>query len=94
MTGTWPILYMNRFMLSASNLTLSRCALWLAEYGTRPICPPGWSQWKLWQHTDGLVGSAPVPVPGIGSCDRSRFAGTVDQLKAWWSSPGADARWS
>jgi lysozyme len=82
--GEWPIIYMNRYMLTAPNATLSRCALWLAEYGSRPICPPGWSEWALWQHTNGQVGSAPVPVPGIGPCDRSRFAGTVEQLKAWW----------
>jgi hypothetical protein len=29
-----------------------------------------------------------VPVPGIGPCDRSKFAGTVDQLRAWWPVAG------
>jgi hypothetical protein len=48
----------------------------LAEYGNNPICPPGWSRWKLLQHTDVQVGSFVVPLPGIGPCDRSRFAGT------------------
>jgi len=86
-TGKWPILYTIRSMLSAPNKTLSNCPLWLAEYGTRPICPPGFTAWRLWQHTDGQVGSAVVPVPGIGPCDRSKFAGTVDQLSAWWSAP-------
>jgi lysozyme len=88
-TGRWPALYTIRGMLSAPNRTLSNCPLWLAEYGTRPICPPGFTKWQLWQHTDGQVGSAVVPVPGIGPCDRSKFAGTVDQLKAWWSTPTA-----
>jgi lysozyme len=86
-TGRWPVLYTIRSMLSVPNRTLSKCPLWLAEYGTRPIRPPGFSQWKLWQHTDGRVGSAVVPVPGIGPCDRSRFAGTAVELKAWWSNP-------
>ena len=86
-TGKWPILYTIRSMLSAPNKTLSNCPLWLAEYGTRPICPPGFSAWQLWQHTDGQVGSAVVPVPGVGPCDRSKFAGTVDKLRAWWSAP-------
>jgi lysozyme len=86
-TGRWPVLYTIRSMLSVPNRTLSKCPMWLAEYGTRPICPPGFSQWKLWQHTDGRVGSAVVPVPGIGPCDRSRFAGTAAELKAWWSNP-------
>jgi lysozyme len=86
-TGTWPVLYTIRSMLSVANKTLSRCPLWLAEYGTRPICPPGFTRWQLWQHTDGQVGSAVVPVPGIGLCDRSKFAGTLDQLRGWWSAP-------
>jgi lysozyme len=85
--GAWPVIYMNRYMLSVPSRSLSNCPLWLAEYGTRPICPPGFTAWKLWQHTDGQVGSAVVPVPGIGPCDRSRFAGTVAELKAWWSNP-------
>ena len=88
-TGTWPVLYTIRGMLSAQNNTLSNCPLWLAEYGTRPICPPGFTAWQLWQHTDGQVGSAVVPVPGVGPCDRSKFAGTVDQLRAWWPVAGA-----
>ena len=86
-TGTWPVLYTIRDMLAAPNNTLSNCPLWLAEYGTRPICPPGFSAWQLWQHTDGQVGSPVVPVPGVGPCDRSKFAGTVDQLRAWWAAP-------
>ena len=85
--GKWPVLYTIRGMLSAPNNTLSNCPLWLAEYGTRPICPPGFTAWQLWQHTDGQVGSAVAPVPGVGPCDRSKFAGTVDQLRAWWSAP-------
>lgn len=88
-TGKWPILYTIRSMLSAPNKTLSNCPLWLAEYGTRPICPPGFTAWQLWQHTDGQVGSAVVPVPGVGPCDRSKFAGTVDQLRVWWSAPAS-----
>ena len=86
-TGKWPVLYTIRSMLSLPNQTLSNCALWLAEYGTRPICPPGFAAWRLWLHTDGQVGSAVVPVPGVGPCDRSKFAGTVDQLRSWWRNP-------
>jgi lysozyme len=90
-TGTWPVLYTIRTMLSSANRTLSKCELWLAEYGTRPICPPGFAAWKLWQHTDGQVGSAVVPVPGIGPCDRSKFAGTTDKLKVWWAAQSGEA---
>jgi lysozyme len=86
-TGKWPVLYTIRSMLQAPNKTLSNCPLWLAEYGTRPICPPGFARWRLHQYTDGTVGPNPRPVPGIGLCDRSMFAGTTDQLSAWWANP-------
>ena len=86
-TGRFPVLYTNRFMLTTANPILSQCSLWLAEYGSNPICPPGWSEWKLWQYTDGQLGIDPKPVPGIGPCDRSRFAGTVAELTAWWPMP-------
>jgi lysozyme len=59
----------------------------LPAYGSRPACPPGWSKWALWQHTDGNVGPDAVPVAGIGRCDRSRFAGTIADLVTWWKHP-------
>ena len=86
-TGRFPVLYTNRYMVATSNPILSQCSLWLAEYGSNPVCPPGWTEWKLWQNTDGQTGSDPKSVPGIGPCDRSRFAGTVAELAAWW--PGS-----
>jgi lysozyme len=86
-TGKWPVLYTIRSMLSAPNRTLSKCPLWLAEYGTRPICPPGFTAWRLHQYTDGRVGPNIKSVPGIGYCDRSVFAGTTAELKTWWSNP-------
>jgi len=86
-TGRWPVLYTIRSMLQAPNRTLSNCPLWLAEYGTKPICPPGFAKYRLHQYTDGTVGPNPKPVPGIGICDRSVFAGTIADLKAWWATP-------
>jgi lysozyme len=52
---------------------LARYPLWLAAYQTTPpACPPPWTTYKLWQHTDAAV------IPGIsGPCDES--VGTVDQ---------------
>jgi len=94
-TGRTPLIYISRYGPDEQgtgfpNSVLSRCPLWLPAYNSRPICPPGWSQWLLWQYTDGTIGSGPVPVAGIGRCDRSRFAGTVADLTAWWSGPAVD----
>ena len=91
-TGFMPLIYINRYGpdqrgTGLPNSVLSRCPLWLPAYSSRPVCPLGWSKWALWQHTDGSVGSDPAPVAGIGSCDRSRFAGTVADLVAWWKNP-------
>jgi lysozyme len=84
--GYWPVLYMGRDGPDGSgaglpNPVLMCCPLWLPEYGDTPTCPPGWMAWKLWQYTDGAA------VPGIaGKCDMSRFAGTLDELRAWWAA--------
>jgi lysozyme len=91
-TGRAPLVYVGRYgpdgrSTGFPNGVLSRCPLWLPAYNSRPVCPSGWTTWTLWQHTDGNVGSDVVPVPGIGRCDRSRFAGTVAELAAWWDSP-------
>ena len=91
-TGCLPLIYMNRYGpdqrgIGLPNNVLSRCPLWLPAYNSRPVCPPGWSKWALWQHTDGNVGSDAVPVAGIGHCDRSRFAGTIADLVTWWKHP-------
>jgi lysozyme len=67
------------------NGVLAACPLWLAEYGNLPVCPAGWSQWTLWQHTNGQIGSAVVPVPGIGPCDRSYIAAqSLAVIAGWW----------
>jgi lysozyme len=90
-TGKAPLVYISRYGPNERgtgfpNSVLSRCPLWLPAYNSRPICPPGWSKWTLWQHTDGTVGSDVAPVPGIGKCDRSRFAGSIAELVAWWKT--------
>ena len=90
-TGKAPLVYINRYGPDGRgtdfpNSVLSRCPLWLPAYNSRPVCPPGWSKWTLWQHTDGIGGSDVTSVPGIGKCDRSRFAGTVAELTTWWSA--------
>ncbi|HEV2303317.1 MAG TPA: glycoside hydrolase family 25 protein [Stellaceae bacterium] len=92
--GRWPVIYVGRWTIAAPNELLARCPLWLPEYGASPVCPPGWRQWVLWQHTDGQAGVSPQPVPGVGACDRSRFAGSLEQLRHWWPGAAADPAWN
>jgi lysozyme len=91
-TGSMPLIYINRYGpdqrgTGLPNSVLSRCPLWLPAYNSRPVCPPGWFKWALWQYSDGSVGSDAAPVAGIGPCDRSRFAGAVGDLAVWWKNP-------
>jgi lysozyme len=91
-TGRAPLVYISRYGIDGRgtgfpNSVLSRCPLWLPAYNSRPVCPAGWSKWALWQYTDGTTGHSVQRVPGIGPCDRSRFAGTADELAAWWNGP-------
>jgi GH25 family lysozyme M1 (1,4-beta-N-acetylmuramidase) len=86
-TGRWPLVYAGRWSLRAPHPVLAQCPLWLPEYGAAPVCPPGWDEWRLWQYTDGRTGAAPVP--GIGRCDRSRFAGARADLATWWQGAAA-----
>lgn len=87
LNGSWPALYTGRWEIPVVSSILQQCPLWLAEYGTTPIPPPGWVQWKIWQYTDGTINSNGSGVPGVGGkCDRDRFNGTVDDLVSWWNA--------
>ena len=93
-TGRTPLIYVSRYGpdergTGFPNSVLSRCPLWLPAYSLRPVCPPGWSKWLFWQYTDGTVGPDVMPTAGIGQCDRSRFAGTLAELAAWWNGAAA-----
>lgn len=88
--GKWPVLYAGHYLKDAltqhPDALLANCPLWLAQYGSAPVLPPGWRAWSLWQYTDGLVGH-PSPVTGIGHCDRNWFAGaSVADLQPFWAS--------
>jgi lysozyme len=64
---------------------LSQCFLWIAQYAPIPSnIPQTWSNWTLWQYTDGVAGPPPHTVDGIGQCDRDQFNGTVEQLRQLW----------
>jgi lysozyme len=67
---------------------LAQCFFWLAQYGSNAVVPPNWPTWTLWQYTDGNLGPDPHTVPGIGACDRDKFNGDLDGLKALWGVTG------
>lgn len=50
--------------------------LWVAHYGgNEPTIPAGWKTWQFWQYSQS--GS----VPGIHPVDRSRFYGSLEELR-------------
>jgi GH25 family lysozyme M1 (1,4-beta-N-acetylmuramidase) len=79
--GAW--LYSDKAFLDAhlsAFVTESKRHLWIADYGVQPS-----DRHSLWQHTDGTIA---VPHdwhehwPGVGVCDCSIFAGSLEQLHA------------
>ena len=86
--GRYPVLYAGHTLKDAlgphADSVLSKCPLWLAQYGPAAVVPPGWTTWTLWQFTDGNAGDEPHRVSGVGTCDRSRFQGSEATLKQLW----------
>ena len=87
-TGRWPGLYsgvaIKQLLGRRKDPILTRCWLWLAQYGPKAVVPPNWPTWTLWQYTDGAAGGQPRSVHGIGPCDRSRFNGQEANLLKLW----------
>jgi GH25 family lysozyme M1 (1,4-beta-N-acetylmuramidase) len=91
-TGRWPGLYSGHLIkeqlgnVAPPDRQLSKCFLWIAQYnGPRPLnVPPTFRTWTFWQYTDGVHGSVPRSVDGVGRCDRNKFNGSLAQLKRLW----------
>lgn len=89
-TGRFPGLYSGslikeKLAKKAFDPILSRCFLWIAQYGPAPTrIPPTWPTWTLWQYTDGIIGPEPHSVEGIGACDRDQFNGNLAGLRRLW----------
>lgn len=86
--GRFPVLYGGEWLKEQLNGTaddlLSQCPLWISQYGPKPVLPPGWTKYALWQYTDGETGPEPRKVDGIGPCDRSQYGGSIAQLRKVW----------
>ena len=87
--GRWPCIYGGQLLRSSvghqADPILGQCPLWYARYASSPIGIPTtvWPTYTLWQYTDG-DNPVPSPTPGTSGADRSRYQGTVEQLKAAW----------
>lgn len=60
--------------------------LWLCQYGSEAVLPDGWSDYFLWQYTDGVYGPGPHSINGVGPCDINHYEGTPDELAQTWAS--------
>ena len=89
-TGSWPGLYSGHYikdMLGTnSDPVLANCWFWLSQYGPTAVVPPNWSDWTMWQYTDGAIGPQPHTVPGVGMCDRDKFNGDEAALRTLWGA--------
>ncbi len=93
MTGVFPLLYSGQdFLLGRVgdqvDPVLTSCPLWIASYNnSSPRIPSGWSDWSLWQYTNGTDGPEPRATRGFSSgIDRSAFRGTEEGLATWWAT--------
>jgi lysozyme len=88
--GRWPGLYAGNYLRellgNGSDPVLANCFLWWALYGSSILVPANWSDWTLWQYTDGAAGPQPHTVKGIGRCDRSTFNGDAGGLRRLWGA--------
>lgn len=78
-TGRRPIIYTGAYFWQdyVQSTGFGGYPLWIAAYG--PVCPSvpdGWSNWLIWQYSDGN-----------GSLDHDVFNGTLQQLQALAQPP-------
>jgi lysozyme len=64
--------------MKISSQALSKYPLWLAEYGPVPHLPMGFTNWKIWQFSDG------ERFQGLGLVDLDRFNGDLPALQAFF----------
>jgi GH25 family lysozyme M1 (1,4-beta-N-acetylmuramidase) len=68
---------------------LSAHKLWLPQYSARPVLPPQWKSYWLWQYTDGTNNAAggPQRVSGVtGLLDCNHYPGLDAELVSSWAS--------
>jgi GH25 family lysozyme M1 (1,4-beta-N-acetylmuramidase) len=93
--GRKPVLYGGGLLKGAlgsrKDQFLGSHRLWLAQYGDHPAVQPSWSNFWLWQYTDGEDGPDMKTVTGIagdrrGRLDCDHYPGSPERLAAEWAS--------
>lgn len=84
-TGKFVMIYGSYNSLKKfSTSFLKKNPLWISSYSSAPKIPSEWNKWVLWKYTNGKLGLWPHGITGIGPCNRSKFNGSVKQLKHFW----------
>lgn len=84
-----PVLYsghlLKQELKGKPDLFLAQHRLWLAQYGPKAVCPPGWGKYWLWQWTGDGIGMKPHTVDGVidKGVDLNVFGGK--NLKTEWA---------
>jgi GH25 family lysozyme M1 (1,4-beta-N-acetylmuramidase) len=93
--GRKPVLYSGATVKGALGATKDEFfgthRLWLAQYSSAASVQASWSNYWLWQYTDGTHGPGPRSAPGLpgnadGQLDCNHFAGSAEELAADWAS--------
>lgn len=94
LTGMTPIVYTGNSFAKKFDIEVGQYPLWIARYATVvPWNVPAWSQWTIWQYSDGSSGgvraSGSRSVAGIeGTVDLNEYNGTLAELKVAYSKSG------
>ena len=79
-TGKAPVIYTGPYFWqdNVGSTAFGSTPLWIADYGPScPLIPPGWSNWTMWQYSDGN-----------GALDHDVFNGTLADLQKLAAAPG------
>ena len=79
-TGQKPKLYGGSLLKADigkhADAFLASHRLWLPQYGSHAVLPPGWPSYWLWQYSDGQHGPTPHTLVGVsGLVDLNVFGG-------------------
>lgn len=80
-TGKRPFIYTGSYFWqdNVKDTSFGQYPVWIAAYGPScPSLPAGWSNWLMWQYSDGN-----------GKLDHDVFNGSLAQLKAYAGVPSA-----